>query len=136
MAIVRAFEEWRPKLEGTLYPIYILSDRKNLEDFMSTKLLNDHQTQCTEYLSGFNFKIVYHPGKAGGKPDALTCRSGDLPQGRDEHLIKQRKAVLKLQNLSNNLHLSANIPSSNDWLPLDQEILKAMQTDTFARRFS
>jgi hypothetical protein len=40
MAIVRAFEEWRPELEGALHPIQVLSDYKNLEYFMSTKLLN------------------------------------------------------------------------------------------------
>jgi hypothetical protein len=40
MAIVRAFEEWRPELEGALHPIQVLSDHKNLEYFMSTKLLN------------------------------------------------------------------------------------------------
>jgi hypothetical protein len=40
MAIVCTFEEWRPKLEGTLHPIQVLSNHKNLEYFISTKLLN------------------------------------------------------------------------------------------------
>jgi len=40
MAIVRCFEKWRPELEGALHPIQVLSDYKNLEYFMSTKLLN------------------------------------------------------------------------------------------------
>jgi hypothetical protein len=31
IAIVRAFEEWRPKLEDTLHPIQVLSDQKSLE---------------------------------------------------------------------------------------------------------
>jgi hypothetical protein len=80
MAIIRAFEEWRPELEGVLHPIQVLSDHQNLEYFMSMKLLNHHQTQWAKYHCHFNFKIVYHPGKAGGKPDAITYRSGDLPQ--------------------------------------------------------
>jgi hypothetical protein len=119
MAIIRAFEEWRPELEGMLHPIQILSDHKNLEYFMSTKLLNCHQTRWAEYLSHFNFNIVYHLGKVGRKPDALTHRSGDLPQGGDECLIEQQKAVLKLQNLSNNLYLSANTAPSHGRLPLE-----------------
>jgi hypothetical protein len=89
MAIVRAFEEWRPELEGALHPMQVLSDHKYLEYFMSTKLLNRRQTRWAEYLSRFNFKIIYRPGKAGGKHDALTRRSGDLPQGGDERLIEQ-----------------------------------------------
>jgi hypothetical protein len=76
---------------------------------MSTKLLNRQQTRWAEYLSRFNFKIIYRPGKAGGKPDALTRRSGDLPQGGDDRLIEQQKAVLKPQNRPDNPpYLSAN----------------------------
>jgi hypothetical protein len=44
MAIIRAFDEWRPELEGTLYPIKVLSDHKNLKCFMMMKLLNHQQT--------------------------------------------------------------------------------------------
>ena len=40
MAIVRCLKEWRPELEGALHPIQVLSDYRNLEYFMSRKLLN------------------------------------------------------------------------------------------------
>jgi hypothetical protein len=40
MAIVRAFEEWRPELQSIINPIHVLSDHKNLEYFTMTKLLN------------------------------------------------------------------------------------------------
>ena len=43
LAIVWTFEEWRPHLEGLRHPIQVLSDHKNLEYFMSTKLLNCRQ---------------------------------------------------------------------------------------------
>ena len=86
MAIVRCFEEWRPELEGALHPIQVLSNHRNSEYFMSTKLLNRRQTGWAEFLSRFNFKIVYHPEKAEGKPDSLTRRSEDLPKGGDERL--------------------------------------------------
>jgi len=99
MAIIRAFEEWRPQLEGSRHPIQVLSDHKNLEYFMSTKLLNRRQARWSEFLSGFDFRIVYRPGKAGGKPDVLTRRSGDLPKEGDERLLTNRHAVLKPQNL-------------------------------------
>ena len=100
LAIVRSFEEWRPELEGALHPIQVLSDHKNLEYFMSTKLLNRRQTHWAEFLSRFNFRIQYRPGKAGGKPDALTRRSGDLPREGDERLQHMERAVLKSYNLA------------------------------------
>jgi len=63
---------------------------------MSTKLLNRRQARWSEFLSRFDFKIVYIPGKAGAKPDALTRRSGDLPQEEgDERITERQKAVLK-----------------------------------------
>ena len=40
LAIIRCFEEWRPELEGSENPILVLSDHRNLEYFMSTKILN------------------------------------------------------------------------------------------------
>ena len=46
-----------------------------------------------------NFNIAYQPGKAGGKPDALTRRSRDLAKGTDERLLYMERAVLKSENL-------------------------------------
>jgi hypothetical protein len=50
----------------------------------------------------------------------------------DECLIKQQKAVLKPQNLSDDLDLSGNVLATNGELPLEQEILQAMEIDAFA----
>jgi hypothetical protein len=76
---------------------------------------------------------VYRPSKAGTKPDSLTCRSGDLPQGGDDCILEQHKAVLKPHNLPDELQLweaVLAVPRS----ALSQDILKATQTDPFAQR--
>jgi len=100
MAIVLASEEWRPHLEGLRHPIQVLSDHKNLEYFMSTKLLNHRQARWSEFRSHFAFTNTYRPGKAGGKPDTLTRRSQDLPQKGDKRLLANQHAVIKPENLS------------------------------------
>ena len=49
-------------------------------------------------MSHFNYCITYCPGKARGKPDALTRRSGDLPKEgdtRDPRHLHQHQTVLK-----------------------------------------
>lgn len=51
LAIIRAFEEWRPELEGAAHPITVISDHKNLEFFMSSKQLNRRQARWAEYLT-------------------------------------------------------------------------------------
>jgi transposase InsO family protein len=99
LAIVRCFEEWRPELEGAPSPVKVITDHRNLEYFMTTKLLNRRQARWSEFLSRFNFKIVYRPGKQGIKPDALTRRSEDLPKEGDERLRHQSQTVLKKENL-------------------------------------
>ncbi|KAG0158110.1 hypothetical protein PDIDSM_5623 [Penicillium digitatum] len=65
---------WRPELEGTPSPVKVITDHRNLEYFTTTKLLNRRQARWSEFLSRFNFKITYRPGKQGAKPDALTRR--------------------------------------------------------------
>ena len=90
MAIIHCFEEWCAELESSLHPIRVLSDYKNLEYFMSTKLLSRHQARWSKFLSRFNFRIIYWPSKAGGKPDVLTQRSRDLPKEGDEYTAFQR----------------------------------------------
>jgi hypothetical protein len=104
MAIIQAFEEWHPKLQSIINPIHILSDHKNLEYFMMIKLLNQYQAHWSQFLSQFNFKIVYHPGTAGGQPDALSCRSGDLPKAGDDRSLKNQTTIIKPKNI---LQLSA-----------------------------
>ena len=43
MAIICAFKEWRPELEGSLTPVKVITDHKNLEYFMSIKQLSRRQ---------------------------------------------------------------------------------------------
>lgn len=67
---------------------------------MSTKNLSRLQVTWSEFLSRFNFTIVYRPGKSGAKPDALTRQSGDIPKEGDERLAHQQQLILKPHNLS------------------------------------
>ena len=83
MAIIRAFEEWRPELEGSTYPIDVITDHKNLEYFMFTKQLSCCQAHWSEFLSCFNYHITYCSEKADSKLNALTHCSEDLSKERD-----------------------------------------------------
>ena len=62
LAILRAFEEWRPDspIED---PIHVITDHKNLEYFMTSKDHNKRQARWGEFLAEFNFRITYRPGK-------------------------------------------------------------------------
>ena len=110
---------------------------------MTSKLLNRRQARWAEFLSRFNFKIMYRPGKQGGKPDALTRRSGDLP-GEGDETFKNQTTVLLSHNLahdmapteqqkpqleSHELRLLADFPPSDGRDPLRTLFERAYQTD-------
>ena len=102
---------------------------------MTTKILNRRQAPWSEFLSRLNLKINFGPGKAGGKPDALTRMSGDLPEDRDKQLKIQQQVIIKPENIS--LAATTTTPSieqlfsegyEND--PTINEIIKALNSGT------
>src|SRR6266498_1550918 len=70
--IYEVFRIWCHYLEGSVAPIDVITDHKNLEYFATTKLLNHRQARWSEFLSQFNLIIHFQPRKLGTKPDALT----------------------------------------------------------------
>jgi hypothetical protein len=138
MAIVRAFEEWRLELQSIINPIRVLSDHKNLEYFTTMKLLNQCQARWSQFLSQFNFKIVYCPGTAGGKWDALTRQSRDLPKEGDDRSMENQTTIIKPENI---LHASTatsfdqpDIPSVLDAPMLNWLFHEAYATDPFPNK--
>jgi RNase H-like domain found in reverse transcriptase/Reverse transcriptase (RNA-dependent DNA polymerase)/Integrase zinc binding domain/Chromo (CHRromatin Organisation MOdifier) domain len=94
LAIVKALEEWRPELQGTGEPFEIITDHKNLQTFMTTKQLNQRQVRWAEFLSQFNFVIVYRPGSKATLPDALSRLPGLKPADADDERLRHRNQVV------------------------------------------
>ena len=63
LAIIESMKHWRHYFEGAKYPIQIYSDHKNLETFMTTKILNRRQARWAEFLANYDFVLVHIPGK-------------------------------------------------------------------------
>ena len=118
LVIIKAFEEWRPMLEGAGLPIKILTDHRNLQYFMTTKQLSHRQARWSEYLLRFNFVIQFWPGKLDAKPDALTRRSGDLPKEGDERIQQMQQTGLKKHNLDPVIKSSKNLLSNSNLDPM------------------
>jgi len=99
MAIVRAFEEWRPELEGSPQAIDVVTDHRNLEYFMSSKQLSRRQARWSEFLSRFDFVIKYRPGSQC-RADGLSRRPQDKASDADDDRKKYlEQIVLKPKNL-------------------------------------
>src|ERR1700712_3698295 len=95
LAVIQAFKEWKRYTRGSPRTIQVYTYHKNLVTFMTTKELSERQGRWMRFLTQYNFKIIYRPGKEGGKPEALTRQAGDLPTARDKRLT--RKVGILLQ---------------------------------------
>jgi hypothetical protein len=78
-AMVRNLEQWKSKCEGSVQPMKILSDHKNLEYFLMSKHLNQRKTRWSEIISHFKFNILYRSDIQGQLPYALIRMPGDIP---------------------------------------------------------
>jgi hypothetical protein len=91
LAIVDAFQEWRVYLEGSKFPVTVITDHKNLVTFTTTKKLNRRQVRWAETLASHNFKIHYRKGTENTVADALSRRP-DYTQKTPE---ETREAILR-----------------------------------------
>jgi hypothetical protein len=80
LAIVDCFKVWRRYLEGSLYIVQVFTDHKNLEYFMTTKVLNRRQACWAQELDSMDFKMFYRKGTSNSKPDALSRCSEYCPE--------------------------------------------------------
>ena len=72
LAIVDSFEQWCHFLEGSPHQVIVYSDHKNLTYFQSARVLNRRQARWAQFLTHFDFKITFRPGRQQGKADALS----------------------------------------------------------------
>jgi hypothetical protein len=83
----------------------------------------------SEFLTRFDYKIDYRPGKSNGKADALTQMPGDLTEGRDERLNNMEQVVLKQHNLLEQLRISANETFGQETLSISDLFAHASMDD-------
>jgi hypothetical protein len=100
--IVRYFEKWRLELKKSAFFISVIFDHKNLKYFVFIKQLSRRQIKWSEFLSWFDFKIVYRSEKREEKSNVLTRRSEDLSKEENdtnERSKYQHQTILKIENL-------------------------------------
>ncbi|KAL1942197.1 hypothetical protein VTO73DRAFT_6261 [Trametes versicolor] len=93
LAVVESFRDMRAWLIGTDTPVSVVSDHKNLEYFMSSRVLNRRQARWSMFLSEFNFVLSYSPGLKN-PADGPSRRSDFAPREGDDVLRTNRKVLL------------------------------------------
>ncbi|GJV66626.1 putative reverse transcriptase domain-containing protein [Tanacetum coccineum] len=76
-AVVFALKIWRHYLYGTKCMVF--TDHKSLQHILDQKEFNMRQLHWLEFLSDYDCKICYHPGKANVVADALSRKEQIKP---------------------------------------------------------
>ncbi|KAF8696468.1 hypothetical protein RHS03_07867, partial [Rhizoctonia solani] len=132
LAIIQLFEYWRIFLEGTLHPITVFTNHWNLEYWKESRTFNRRHACWHLLLAGYNFQIVYCPGKQSGKPDALSQQSdhADVPPANQTMLPDPVFANVAL--VTPEKELQRQIESSLDQDESLEEILQFLQNESKA----
>ena len=88
LAIKLALEEWRHLLEGSVHPVNIYTDHKNLSYLQSAQRLNPRQARWSLFFARFNFRIHFRPASKNLRADALS-RSSDVTgeEVKPQHIV-------------------------------------------------
>jgi hypothetical protein len=99
LAIVDSFQEWHHFLEGAQHPVTVYTDHKNLEYFMSAKVLNRRQAHWSISLLRFNFVITYCLDSKQIRSNALFQRAYLAPREGDVASDQQKTTLIKPEQL-------------------------------------
>ena len=127
LAIVDSFEQWRHFLEGSLHQILVYSDHKNLTYFQNARVLTRRQARWAQFLTRFEFKIIYRPGLQQGKADALSRRTYLAPRPGEAAFDDQQQILLGPARLQ-------AVEVSD--MPLDSNILNSIRQDIHTDPFA
>ena len=119
LAIVEAFKSWRHYLEGCKHEVLVLTDHKNLRQFMDTKSLSSCQVRWAQELFCYHFRIDYRQGKANGAVDALSRFSQRSQEEEDTLRAENTQILHRLQSPLTNASLSG-LTFSPSLTPLHQ----------------
>lgn len=102
LAIVESFQVWRHFLEGSAYPIRVITDHNNLRYFRTTSTLTRRQARWAIKLAAFDFEIFYRAG---------TKNPADAPSRRPDYGEAAReKAEICLPTLQEKLREPKEVP--------------------------
>lgn len=98
----------RTWLHGSPLPVSVISDHKNLEYFMSSRVLNRRQARWSLFLSEFNFQLIWGPGHRN-VADSPSRQADLVPKKGDDVLEEQHQTILSAKHTQSLFSLSDSL---------------------------
>ncbi|MCH85656.1 hypothetical protein A2U01_0006505, partial [Trifolium medium] len=93
MAVVLSIQHWRPYLIGRKFTVS--TDQKSLKQLLQQRMVTADQQNWAAKLLGYDFDIIYKPGKLNSDADALSrmnegkfCQFVTSLQWKEEEIVK------------------------------------------------
>ena len=122
LGVVESFRDMRAWLHSSDTPVHVISDHKNLEYFMTSRILNRRQARWSLFLSEFNFRLVWGSG-VKNVADSPSRRPDFSPQKGDDVLEQQHQTILTPT------HTELLIPTSVTLPPISISALTTLSID-------
>ena len=74
LAILEAIRLWRPYLLGRKF--YIQTDQRSLNFLLEQRITTPEQQKWVAKLLGYDYEIIYRPGRENAAADALSRKQG------------------------------------------------------------
>lgn len=130
LAVIRCLEEWDAELRS-VKSFSILTDHKNLEHFMKVRRLNERQMRWAEILARYCFTFSYRPGSLASRPDALSRKEQDIPEGQqDDRLLHRYRQLLEPPPITVNAMNTPHDDNGNDDNPNDDNAPNVQRDDS------
>ena len=124
LAVILALEEWHQYLQGTTYPVTIITNHKNLSYIKDPWKLSKWQARWSLFLQDFDLQWQVIPGIKMASMDALSrCDHIDTIQNNQEMAIYPEPIIIQALDLA----LAQKVWSSTQSDPLVLQALKALK---------
>lgn len=119
LAIKEAVKYWQHWLLGKEFLVH--SDHKPLENLNIKARTNEELGDLTYYLSQYNFKVKYNPGKSNQEADCLS-RNPVLESNENSDDILRIANLVKLKDIKSDQRKCTELKSNKNKLILKNEI--------------
>jgi len=121
LAIKEAVKYWQHWLLGKKFLVY--SDHKPLEDLNIKARTDEELGDLTYYLSQYNFKVKYNPGKSNQEADCLSRNPVLEPNENSDDILRIANLV-NWEDIKNDQRKCTELKSNNNKLILKNGIIK------------